>query len=281
MDNKRVIPTFSAFLLFGLAIPAYSQSVEGVKWVTEKENPPLWSAIRTDFHDELLPDDPVKVAPVLAYSYKYIHRVALYGHSALVLVGHLETEDTKYPGYYSAFNYDVESRAREPIKGVEVIPLFKFVRFVKVSAGPGPPDIFFTWFTCTECEASQILSAFHYDLGKNRWLLRKWESEKDIWWTGEAGPVIWADVSASDTISFDCLQGFLRANRELAFGIRCREVAQTEEGKRKITDVTAKYRFTGEVSKLLVMKEENKREELLDLCQSSPKNKLCTVHIQH
>ena len=111
----------SSFFLRILSMSAVAQSDQEVKWVSEKQNAELWARIRSDFHDELQPDDPVKVAPVVAYSYKYIQRVAVYRDSAVVLVGHLETKDSKYPGYYSAFNYSLESRARKAIKGAAVV----------------------------------------------------------------------------------------------------------------------------------------------------------------
>lgn len=269
-----MIPLFSSFLVCAWALSAYAQSAEGVKWTSEKENPLLWATIRADFHDELQPDDPVKVAPVQAYSYKYIYRVALYQHSALVIVGHLETEHSKYPGYYSAFNYDVESHTRRAIKGVEVVSMFKFVDFVRLDAS-APPDVFFTWLTCTECEASKVLSAFHYDPGKREWGLRNWETNKDTWWTSESGPVIWSDVSASDTISFDCVHGFLRIAAEAAFGIRCRAIAESEEGKRSTTDITGLYSFRGPDSTLEIVTGGKKTKLLSELCKASPKNKLC------
>ncbi|MGB6477106.1 MAG: hypothetical protein WBF04_23890 [Candidatus Sulfotelmatobacter sp.] len=273
MSIKRMILIFSSSLVCACTILAHAQA-DGVKWTGEKENAALWATIRTDFHDELQPDDPVKVAPVLAYSYKYIYRVALYQHSALVLIGHRETEESKYPGYYSVLNYDVESHARKPIKGVEVISVFKFVDFVRLDS-VSPPDIFFTWLTCTECEASEVLSAFHYDAGKREWGLRSWEANKGIWWTSESGPVIWSDVSASDTISFDCVHGFLRRTPETAFGIRCREVAESEAGKRTITDITGLYSFRGPDSRLEIVSGEKKTKLLSELCRASPKNKLC------
>jgi hypothetical protein len=274
MSIKRMISAFLSSLVCTGAISAHAQSADSVKWIREKENAALWASIRTDFHDELQPDDPAKVAPVMAYSYKYIYRVALYQHSALVLVGHRETEGSNYPGYYSAFNYDVESHARRPIKGVEVVSEFKFVDFVRLDAAT-PPDIFFTWLTCTECEASKVLSAFHYDAGKREWSLRNWEANKDIWWTSESGPVVWSDVSASDTISFDCVHGFFRRIPEIAFGIRCREVAESEAGKRTTTDTTALYSFRGPDSRLQVLNGEKKTKLLSQLCEASPRNKLC------
>ncbi len=255
-------------------LPAHAQSGNSVRWVSEKENATLWARIRSDFHDELQPDDPAKVAPVLPYSYKYIYRLAVYHDTAVVLIDHLETKDTKYPGYYSAFTYDLKSRARRAMKGAEIVSVLKFVRFASLDPAP-PPDIVFTWMTCTECEASQVLSAFHYDSVNRQWVLRRWETQKDIWWTSDSGPIIWSDVSASDTISFECLHGSLKSNSAVAFGIRCREVSEPEGRKQKITDITAKYSFKGAESKLEALTGENKTKLLNELCEGSPKNKLC------
>lgn len=268
-----VATVFSASLLI-TSLPAGAQSTDDVKWANEKQNAQLWADIRRDFDDELQPDDPVKVAPVLAYSYKYIYRVLVYRGSALVVFGHRETEDSKYPGYYSAFNYDIPSRVRTLIKGAEVVSRVKFVRLVSLEASL-PQDVVFTWFTCTECEASQVLSTFHYDAGKNAWTLRSWEADKNIWWTSEQGPVVWSDVSASDTLSFDCLHGFLPSHHDTSFAIRCHEVAQPDGEKRKITDITAKYNFSGGNSKLEIVRGEEKTRVLTELCMGSPTNKLC------
>jgi len=274
MSIKHTILTFSSSLLCAWAISAQAQSADSVRWIGEKENAAVWANIRADFLDELRPDDPVKVAPVLAYSYKYIYRIALYQDLALVIVAHLESEGSKYPGYYSVFNYDLKSHTRRAIKGVEVISVFKFVDFVRLDA-VAPPDIFFTWLTCTECEASKVLSAFHYDADKREWSLRTWDADKNIWWTSESGPVIWSDVSASDTISFDCVHGFLGTAPERAFGIRCRAVTESEEGKRSITDITGQYTFRGPSSRLEIVNGEKKTRLLSELCEASPKNKLC------
>jgi hypothetical protein len=262
------------FLCFCAELSAHAQPADSVRWVSERENATLWAHIRSDFHDELQPDDPAKVAPVLPYSYKYIYRVAVYQDSALVLVDHLETKDTQYPGYYSAFDYDLKSHARTPIKGVEVVSVFRFVRFAALDP-TAPPDIVFTWMTCTECEASQVLSAFHYDSVNRQWVLRRWETHKDVWWTSDSGPIIWSDVSVSDTISFECLHGFVKSNGDVAFVVRCREVSEPEGSKLKINDITAKYSFKGAESKLETVTGENKTKLLNELCEGSPKNKLC------
>jgi hypothetical protein len=270
--TKSIVGALSLCICGVLSVSA--QPADSVRWVSERENAALWARLRSDFHDELQPDDPAKVAPVLPYSYKYIYRVALYQDSALVLVDHLETKDTQYPGYYSAFNYDLKSHARSAIKGVEVVSVFKFVRFVSLDP-EALPDIVFTWMTCTECEAFQVLSAFHYDSVNRRWVLRRWETRKDIRWTSDSGPAIWSDVSASDTISFECLHGFVKSNVDVAFGIRCREVSEAEGGKRKVSDTTARYSFNGAESKLQTVTGESKTKLLNELCEGSPKNKLC------
>src|SRR5207245_2622619 len=134
------------------------------------------------------------------------------------------------------------------IKGAEVVAVFKFAGFRSVDGVR--QDIFFAWMTCTECEASQVLSAFHYDADRGEWLLRTWDTDKSIWWTSETGPVIWSDTSASDVLSFDCVHGFVETGRDHVFGMRCREVEETETGKRKSTDITLRYTFRGASSKL-------------------------------
>ena len=265
----------SSILAVAFGLRSDAQSHNEATWISPTQQAALWGTARSDFHDELQPDDPAKTAPVLAYKYKYIYRIAMYSDSALVLLGYRETQDSKYPGYYGAFNYDLHSRAITPIKGAEVLSEFKFIKFASLDSEL-PQDITFSWMTCTECEASQILSTFHYDAGKSQWVLRAWQVDKSVWWTGGSGPVIWTDTFASDVISFSCLHGLLKAGDSNVFAMRCREIDQGDDGKREITDVTVRYTFDRANSNLEILRAGTERTKLLaELCERSPNNRLC------
>ena len=89
--------------------------------------------IKTAFSDELKPDDPEKVKPVVAQEYKWISRVGVFETSALVLIGERETRTSKYHDYFDAFNFNLKSGEKTPLtpfnKGFVEWKFMKLVRF--------------------------------------------------------------------------------------------------------------------------------------------------------
>ena len=59
-------------------------------WVDSSKDATLFEHIKAAFTDELKPDDPEKVKPVVAREYKWISRIGVFETSALVLVGERE-----------------------------------------------------------------------------------------------------------------------------------------------------------------------------------------------
>lgn len=78
-------------------------------WLNSSKDATLLERIKTAFADELKPDDPEKVKPVVAQEYKWISRVGVFETSALVLIGERETRTSTYGNYFVAFNYDLKS----------------------------------------------------------------------------------------------------------------------------------------------------------------------------
>src|SRR4029077_15526890 len=78
-------------------------------WLNSSKDATLFERIKTAFTDELKPDDPEKVKPVVALKYKWISRVGVFETSALVLIGERETRTSTYGNYFVAFNYDLKS----------------------------------------------------------------------------------------------------------------------------------------------------------------------------
>jgi hypothetical protein len=60
------------------------------RWLNASKDASLFERIKTAFADELKPDDPEKVKPVVAEEYKWISRVGVFETSALVLIGERE-----------------------------------------------------------------------------------------------------------------------------------------------------------------------------------------------
>jgi len=277
----RARPAYSrtalAFLSLLFTVRLHVQAQDTVRWIGPKDKPAVWAHVRAAFQNELEPDDPRKTSPVMAYSYKYVHRIAVAGDDALVLIGHRETEDSKYADYFSAFNFNLRTRTKTPIADATVLWVWKLVRLARFDPSK-VPDIVFSYLTCTECEASQILGAFRYDSAKHQWALRKWQFAKDKWWTTQEGLVTWADVSVSENIlSFDCIYGFIPGSAALDnLAIRCREVTETDKGRRHILDSTLIYSYrTDHFGFRMVASAEEQKQTHSELCLQSPRSKFC------
>lgn len=80
------------FLLAAAFAPATARQnkpdiANGFRWIDAATDPQLWQQIQTAFRDELAPDEP-KDGPLAlyVYRYKYLDRVGIVGHSALVVI---------------------------------------------------------------------------------------------------------------------------------------------------------------------------------------------------
>jgi hypothetical protein len=103
-----------AILMLAASSSAIGQNVQpsspAFRWLNSSKDATLFERIKTDFADELKPDDPEKVKPVVAQEYKWISRVGVFDTSALVLIGERETRTSTYGNYFVAFN--LRSRER-------------------------------------------------------------------------------------------------------------------------------------------------------------------------
>jgi hypothetical protein len=147
-------------------------------WVSEKVEPSLWRYMRLAFHAELLPDDPAATAPVVAQRYKYIARLARAEDTCLVIIGQRETRNDP-PGddYFLAISYDLKSHRKTPITPGG----FRRWRFVAWAfLVPGIyPEVIFRHQSCSECEATYLLSSFFLDPASHAWTIRRWPKDED------------------------------------------------------------------------------------------------------
>jgi hypothetical protein len=248
--------SFSLGLLILLLAPASTQAIDletnpdtpnTFRWVHPGSDPQLWHQIQSAFHDELVPDEPKQGQSELdTYRYKYLQKVGIVNHSTLVIIGHRPAkevrQETAWDEYFSAFNFDPSTGEKAPIEHAESMWKWKFQKLAKF----GPltvPDVTFTYLTCTECEPEVVFASLNYDATKSLWQVRSWGDGKDIWWTANDGLVVDMDLSASDTVSFDCVYGILDLEGTGFDDVvmRCKEFGYVETGKAKIDDSTVVY----------------------------------------
>jgi hypothetical protein len=155
------------------------------RWIHPNSDPQLWKRIMDSFGDELSPDEPSQGQDKLdVYRYKYIQKVGVLNHSALVIIGRRPakevSKETAWDEYYSAFNFDFTTQQKSPIEHAEQMWKWKFHSLAKF--GPSSvPDVTFTYLSCTECEPELVFASLYYDAAKFAWRVRSWGDGKDLW----------------------------------------------------------------------------------------------------
>jgi hypothetical protein len=239
-------------------------------WLNSRKDATLFERIKTAFTDELKPDDPEKVKPVVAQKYKWISRVGVFETSALVLIGERETRTSAYGSYFVAFNYDLESREKTSLtpfnKGFMEWKFKKLVRFDSSRT----LDIVFTYPSCTECEADYLLSSFRFDSTEGKWEVRTWsEKSPEI--------LIGSDYSVGNEEGSkdDCLFKFADFNGDGFDDLAVRCLSITGQGK-ILEDTTTIYTIQHGQSQVLTVKDRQQLATIRDqLCVDAKKSKLC------
>ena len=236
------------------------------RWVHPTSDPEVWEQVLTSFNEELTPDEPQPGKSELdVYRYKYLQKVGVLNHSALVIIGRRPaknvTRENEWDEYDSAFNFDLATKQKSNIEHAEVMWKWKFQKLAKF--GPSPaPDVTFTYLTCTECEPNVMFASIYYDEAKSTWQVRSWGDGKDLWWTVNDGLVVDFDnIGSGDTISFDCIYG-IRDLKGTGFDdivVRCKQVSYSDSGRAKIDDSTVIYSLSG---------GEFKRRRVTDLSET-------------
>ena len=232
-------PVLIAIIVLAASSSAIGQkaqpSSQDFHWLSSSKDATQFERIVTAFTDELKPDDPEKVKPVVAQEYKWVSRVGVFKTSALVLIGERETRTSTYGNYFVAFNYDLKSGEKAPLtsfnKGFMEWKFKKLIRF----DSPGTPDIVFTHSSCTECEADYFLSSFRLDSTDGRWKVRTWgEKSTEI--------LIGSDYSGgtAEDSKDDCLFKFADFNGDRFDDLAVRCVVITTQGK-ILADTTTIY----------------------------------------
>lgn len=254
-------------------------SANTFRWIHPGSDPQLWQQVQSAFHDELLPDAAKPGQDDLdTYRYKYLQKVGVLNHSALVILGHRPAKEVSqehaWDEYYSAFNLDLAAGQKSKIEHAEWMWQWKFYRLATL--GPSRvPDVTFTYLSCTECEPELVFASLLYDTTKSAWQVRSWGDGKDIWWAASDGLVVDRDVNdGGDTMSFDCVYGILDSKttdfQDVA--IRCKEVTYRDTTRAKIDDSTLFYSLSnGKFVHRLIT----------DFSEAAALNaKMCRLHVQ-
>src|ERR1700687_4161444 len=115
--NRVNLRRFSPWLglLISLVFPSSSQAMgletkpeatDTFRWIHPSSEPQLWQQIESAFQDELAPDDAKEGQDKLdVYRYKYLQKVGILNHSALVIIGRRPakevTKENAWDEYYS------------------------------------------------------------------------------------------------------------------------------------------------------------------------------------
>jgi hypothetical protein len=239
-------------------------------WLNSSKDATLFERIKTAFADELRPDDPEKVKPVVAQEYKWISRVGVFETSALVLIGERETRTSTYGNYFVAFNYDLKSGEKTSLtsfnKGFMKWKFKKLIRFDSARA----PDIVFTHPSCRECEADYFLSSFRLDSTEAKWKVRTWSEKGTEILVGSD-----YSVGAEENSKDDCLFKFADFNGDGFDDLAVRCLAITEQGK-ILEDTTTIYTIQHGQPQVLTVKDRQQLATIRDqLCVDAKKSKLC------
>jgi hypothetical protein len=242
-------------------------SSTGFRWLIAAKDAALYEHIKAAFADELKPDDPEKVKPVVAELYKKISRIGVFETSALVLIAERETSTSTYGDYFQVFSYDLKSGQKTPSeKGFMKWRFKKLVHFDSSKI----PDVVFTYLSCTECEADFLLGSFRFDSTDATWRIRSWGEKDDAILIGSD-----YSVGTEEDSKDDCLFKFADFNGDGFDDLAVRCLVITEQGK-ILGDTTTVYTVQHGQPQVLAVKEPQQLATVRDkLCTDAKKSRLC------
>jgi hypothetical protein len=264
---------------------AGTETTATFRWVHANTDPQLWEQILQKFNEELTPDQPTPEKDgTHVYTCKFLKMVGVFGHSALVIVGHRPskevTKDNAWNVAYSAFNFDLTTGRKSSTEHAEWLWQWKFIKLAKF--GPtSAPDVTFTYLSCTECEPDFMFSSFYYDEEKYEWRMRPWGDGKDLWWTANDGLVVELDlIGDGDLTFFDCVYGIL-SSQDTGFqnlAMRCKEFTETASGESKVADNTVLYSMSNGQFKARRVTDTSEAVRLTQqICKPGMKSFLCRL----
>jgi hypothetical protein len=211
-------------------------------------------------------------------SVKYVERIGEFRGISLVILGNKETGADVYP-IFRAFSFSPKSGGKTVIRdmkgNIEWLPLWKFDKIAHFQDSQSP-DVVFRFFSCTECEAEELLGSFHYESQGKSWTLRHWSeadgddlmigSDKQF---GEDGIYSYTCLHTVEDLTKD---GFDDA------AVRCRETVDAGSGKSKVTkDETLLYTLRqGDFARTVLRSADPLNADVqAALCRTVTKSLLC------
>jgi len=252
-------------------LPAQSaeSSTRGFKWLDPAKDVAIFEQIKAAFSEELKPDDPEKVKPVVAQLYKKISRIGVYQSSVLVLILERETLGSPHGDYFQPFNYDLKNGKKRVFE--RGFDLWRFKKFVRFEAS-AVPDVAFTYWSCTECEGEHLLGSFRFDPTAGEWEVRRWggHDNDEAIIIGDDGKVL----SEEDDTNFDCLYKFgnFTGDGFEDVAVRCLAIDQSN---RIVDDTTTIYAVQHGQPQVIAVKGPQLVTIREKLCTDVKKSKLC------
>lgn len=276
MINWRALCLTMLVSLAPCALCTNAQSSKAFHWINRQRDAALWADVQKAFRSQLKSELDY---PQLNYG--YLARIGVVDGAALVIIGHSAGTHPKrdWQGIrrFSAYNYNLATRSRSEIAGVQYVWFWKFVGLAKFDSS-ATPDVTFTYYDCWECEGDEILAALYYEPSLGKWKLRPWKTGGPADSTIATGLIVHADSEPDDqAISNDSLYGLvdLSGNGVDEVALRIREVTEPVKGKRHVDDWTTVYSMSrGQFSGRSVTRKQEQVRVWSKLCAKST-NKLC------
>ena len=259
------------FSIIAVAYAVDATASDTFTWINTDDNPQILNEIKSAFTDELLPDNPEKVKPVVPYFYKYVSRIGVYRNTRIVLIGYREHEkDRMNFDFFKAFSYDISSRIKREIEPKEIYYRWTFINQAAFKPS-GTPDIVFKFFNCLECESVELLASFRFDEKENIWKRRTWQDKDADLMIGSA-----RQFGDEDNWLYDCLYKIADFNADnfADIAIRCRETGETT---RKVKDTLLLYTIQNGFSKKIKIEDKKQFDQISNVLCEGQKSPLCKV----
>ena len=244
-----------------------AQAFDTFTWIDTNDNSQTLSEIKLAFVDELQPDNPEKVKPIVPYFHKYISSIGAFRNTRIIVIGYREKEgDPKEYDHFRAFSYDVSNHVKQEIEPKDYYWRWFFVTQAAFEPS-ATPDVVFKYFNCLECESVELLASFRFEEKENLWKRRMWPDN-------DADLMIGSDrqYGGEDDWLYDCLFKVADFNSDnyADIAIRCRETGETTH---KIRDNLLLYTIQKGTTKRIQVRDKSEFDKISNvLCvgQNSP-----------
>lgn len=164
------------FCSLGTIAQQEKNSASAFRWLDDKKDSEVLAVLQKEFRAELAPGEQNKP--------RSLRRVGVFGNSAIVQIDTDETEivegERHYDYFSAAYNFNFVARKKNAISSIDKFWKWTLLKLSRFEAGAAP-DIVFTYWTCTDCEAEHALGSFRYDAESKEWSVWRWDkSEKGM-----------------------------------------------------------------------------------------------------